>query len=222
MHSSLLSQYLVDLKTHNHSLPILDLACGGGRNGLFCLEKNFPVVFSDVRTQALDDVKQTMNNDPDKYSSTLAKFWEHLARRLLRQRVLSAPRQPIWMPTRSTRCTWRRAPGARLSSAGVWRLRRRRRRSRGRTTTRGPPVEGAAPSGDGSEPLKISGKQSGTLSEPRRGRRGRRGERTWRQPATSDTRRRSAEQSRRQSGRPSLFRNQAALSATSPRRTWRR
>ena len=76
MHSSLLSQYLVDLKTHNHSLPILDLACGGGRNGLFCLEKNFPVVFSDVRTQALDDVKQTMNNDPDKYSSTLAKFWE--------------------------------------------------------------------------------------------------------------------------------------------------
>lgn len=76
MHSSLLSQYLVDLKIHNHSLPILDLACGGGRNGLFCLEKNLPVVFSDVRTQALDDVKQMINKDPDKYSSSLAKFWE--------------------------------------------------------------------------------------------------------------------------------------------------
>jgi SAM-dependent methyltransferase len=76
MHSSLLTKYLVELNKYNHSLPILDLACGSGRNGLFCLEKNLPVVFSDVRTQALDDVKQTMNNDSDKYPSILAKFWE--------------------------------------------------------------------------------------------------------------------------------------------------
>jgi SAM-dependent methyltransferase len=76
MHSSLLTKYLVELKKYNHSLPILDLACGSGRNGLFCVEKNLPVVFSDVRTQALDDVKQTMNNDSDKYSSILGKFWE--------------------------------------------------------------------------------------------------------------------------------------------------
>jgi len=76
MHSILLNQYLADLKIHNDSLPILDLACGSGRNGLFCLEKNLSVVFSDVRTKALDDVKQTINKGPDKYSSSLAKFWE--------------------------------------------------------------------------------------------------------------------------------------------------
>ena len=76
MHSALLSQYLVDLQIQNSSLPILDLACGAGRNGLFCLEKKLAVTFADVRSQALAEIKQTINNDPDKYSSSLAKFWE--------------------------------------------------------------------------------------------------------------------------------------------------
>ena len=76
MNSSLLNQYLVDLKIHNQSLPILDLACGNGRNGLFCLEHNFPVIFADVKQSVLAEVKQTICSDSDKYLSSLANFWE--------------------------------------------------------------------------------------------------------------------------------------------------
>lgn len=76
MHSSLLSQYLVDLQINTHSSPILDLACGSGRNGLFCLEKSLPVVFSDVKQQVLTEIKQRIIDDSDKYLPSLAKFWQ--------------------------------------------------------------------------------------------------------------------------------------------------
>jgi tellurite methyltransferase len=76
MHSSLLDQYLVDLTIQNISLPILDLACGSGRNGLFCLEKNLTVVFSDIEQQVLTEIKQRIIEDSDKYLFSLAKFWQ--------------------------------------------------------------------------------------------------------------------------------------------------
>ncbi|MBA6252657.1 SAM-dependent methyltransferase [Colwellia sp. MB3u-55] len=75
MHSSLLEKYLPELNPHENSLPILDLACGNGRNGLFCLEKNLAVTFADINTQSLANVKQAISHDADKYQSTLATFW---------------------------------------------------------------------------------------------------------------------------------------------------
>jgi tellurite methyltransferase len=75
MHSSLLEKYLPELNPHENSLPILDLACGNGRNGLFCLEKNLAVTFADINTQSLANVQQAISHDADKYQSTLATFW---------------------------------------------------------------------------------------------------------------------------------------------------
>jgi SAM-dependent methyltransferase len=76
MHSLLLNQYLSELKKNQSSLPILDLACGNGRNGLYCLEQNLPVTFADIKVQALSDVKQTINNDRARFTSPLAVFWQ--------------------------------------------------------------------------------------------------------------------------------------------------
>jgi tellurite methyltransferase len=76
MNSILLNEYLSILKTQKNALPILDLACGNGRNGLFCLEQNLLVTFADVKEEALTKVKQTINNNSDRLSSSLAKFWQ--------------------------------------------------------------------------------------------------------------------------------------------------
>ena len=40
--------------------PVLDLACGNGRNGLLLAKKGVPVVFSDRSIQALEDIKQQL------------------------------------------------------------------------------------------------------------------------------------------------------------------
>lgn len=75
MHSSLLNKYLPELSRYKVSLPILDLACGNGRNGLFCLQNKLAVNFADSNAQSLANVKQTINNAADKYQATLATFW---------------------------------------------------------------------------------------------------------------------------------------------------
>jgi len=76
MHSPLLDQYLVDIQKFGSPLPLLDLACGSGRNGLFILENKLPVTFADIKTEALAEVKQAINNDKTKFSSLLASFWQ--------------------------------------------------------------------------------------------------------------------------------------------------
>ncbi|MFT6901596.1 MAG: tellurite methyltransferase [Colwellia sp.] len=75
MHSLLLNQYIPELKDQISPLPILDLACGNGRNGLFCLEKKLMVNFADINEESLGYVKQKISRDADKYQSTLATFW---------------------------------------------------------------------------------------------------------------------------------------------------
>jgi len=40
--------------------PVLDLACGTGRNGLLLVEHNIPVVFADIRQDALDQVRESL------------------------------------------------------------------------------------------------------------------------------------------------------------------
>ena len=56
MHSFLLENYLTELKASAKLGPILDLACGYGRNGLFLTSHNLPVIFADRNNEALNDV----------------------------------------------------------------------------------------------------------------------------------------------------------------------
>lgn len=53
----LLPTYLGDLALAARVDPILDLACGSGRNGLFLLENKIPVVFADIRADVLGNIQ---------------------------------------------------------------------------------------------------------------------------------------------------------------------
>jgi SAM-dependent methyltransferase len=44
----------------DHTLPVLDLACGTGRNGLLLAHHGIPVVFADVSAIALDAVRHCL------------------------------------------------------------------------------------------------------------------------------------------------------------------
>ncbi|NQY87371.1 MAG: methyltransferase domain-containing protein [Colwellia sp.] len=59
-HSTLVSQYLKQLKilTSTTATPVLDLACGSGRNGLYLVENGIPVTFADVNSAAIAQVQQ--------------------------------------------------------------------------------------------------------------------------------------------------------------------
>jgi len=61
--SKLLLDQLDLLKNLDRSLPVLDLACGTGRNGLVLAQCGIPVVFADRDAAALDIVKQRLLED---------------------------------------------------------------------------------------------------------------------------------------------------------------
>jgi SAM-dependent methyltransferase len=69
MHSPLLKRYLGDLAQASDDSPVLDMACGGGRNGLYLVQQGIPVVFADIRSEALQQVAD--NLDPD-----IAQLWQ--------------------------------------------------------------------------------------------------------------------------------------------------
>lgn len=74
MHSPLLSQYLSEFKKLPCQRPILDLACGSGRNGLYCLEHNLPVTFTDIKKQVLADIQQVIKSEQYKLVASQASF----------------------------------------------------------------------------------------------------------------------------------------------------
>ncbi len=76
MYSQLLSQYLSELKKLAGQLPILDLACGSGRNGLFCLEQELTVTFADIKLQPLDDIQQIISREDNNLDLEQASFWQ--------------------------------------------------------------------------------------------------------------------------------------------------
>ena len=45
------------------SLPVLDLACGEGQNGLVLAERGTPVVFADRSATALEEIKQRLQDE---------------------------------------------------------------------------------------------------------------------------------------------------------------
>jgi tellurite methyltransferase len=58
----LLQDHVELLESLPTSQPVLDLACGNGRNGLLLAKKGLPVVFADRSIQALDDIKRRLEN----------------------------------------------------------------------------------------------------------------------------------------------------------------
>ncbi|WDE13416.1 class I SAM-dependent methyltransferase [Thalassomonas haliotis] len=61
--SALLREYLNELTLACHQsgadrLPVLDLACGFGRNGLYLVSQDLPVLFADLNTYALAQIEQ--------------------------------------------------------------------------------------------------------------------------------------------------------------------
>lgn len=58
--ASLLLDHLGLLKDLNSSLPVLDLACGTGRNGLALAELGITVVFADRSLSLLNDIEQRL------------------------------------------------------------------------------------------------------------------------------------------------------------------
>jgi len=61
--ASLLLKHLGLLTKLDRSLPILDLACGEGRNGLELARHGMPVVFADRSVSALKTVEQHLARD---------------------------------------------------------------------------------------------------------------------------------------------------------------
>ncbi|PKI17413.1 class I SAM-dependent methyltransferase [Colwellia sp. 12G3] len=74
-HSPLLEKTIELLREANSQEPVLDLACGSGRNGLYLINKNIPVVFADIKETALEQVKSALS-PPHCEVKSLANFWQ--------------------------------------------------------------------------------------------------------------------------------------------------
>lgn len=57
--------------------PILDLACGAGRNGLFLANRGRSVVFADRDLESLKIIKKRLKSQGDSVSETLQKGGQH-------------------------------------------------------------------------------------------------------------------------------------------------
>lgn len=77
MHSKLLQDYIEKLQVISKckKKSILDLACGGGRNGLYLIENKIPTVFADAKPSALEQVRQSLLVEPYLSNKALADLW---------------------------------------------------------------------------------------------------------------------------------------------------
>lgn len=55
--------------------PVLDLACGSGRNGLYLTDRKIPVVFADISPTALGQVQQMLSEKPGSQDNGEASLW---------------------------------------------------------------------------------------------------------------------------------------------------
>jgi len=72
----LLQTYLDELALAARGGPILDLACGSGRNGFYLLENRIPVVFADIRPNALASIQLRLDEMLSDRDKPLACVWE--------------------------------------------------------------------------------------------------------------------------------------------------
>jgi len=74
-HSPLLEKTIKLLHEANRQAPVLDLACGNGRNGLYLVNQNIPVVFADIKESALEQVENAITRHHCEEKS-MANFWQ--------------------------------------------------------------------------------------------------------------------------------------------------
>ena len=75
-HSPLLSSYAKQIALAADKGAILDLACGGGRNGLYLVGQDIPVVFADRDPRALAQVEQSLAAEAYSRNRHLATLWQ--------------------------------------------------------------------------------------------------------------------------------------------------
>jgi len=75
-HSLLLEEYLPDIRRASRAGPILDLACGSGRNGLYLLSHDIPVVFADINPEALARIDTALHASPYRENRKTAQCWQ--------------------------------------------------------------------------------------------------------------------------------------------------
>jgi SAM-dependent methyltransferase len=75
--SLLIEKYLLDLQRVSQELqaPVLDLACGRGRNGLYLLQHDIPVTFADINNEALEHVKLNIGS-VNANKQDIAQYWQ--------------------------------------------------------------------------------------------------------------------------------------------------
>ncbi len=73
--SPLLQAHLPSLVQAARLGPILDLACGGGRNGGYLVANGLPVVFADNSPSALARVQRTIADSTHALGRSLASLW---------------------------------------------------------------------------------------------------------------------------------------------------
>ncbi len=71
----LLKRYTNELERVAKLGPVLDLACGSGRNGLRLIENNIPVIFADISAEALLQVERSLADEPYRNNESLATLW---------------------------------------------------------------------------------------------------------------------------------------------------
>lgn len=74
--SRLLGDNIEKLKHAGHIGPVLDLACGNGRNGLHLIENGIPVIFSDINSNALAEVSKALLKERYLQHKSLATLHE--------------------------------------------------------------------------------------------------------------------------------------------------
>lgn len=74
--SKLLSQHLQQLAAACTEAPALDLACGAGRNGLYLLGNDIPVVFADRNSASLEKIRQQLAAGYPASQRDRARLWE--------------------------------------------------------------------------------------------------------------------------------------------------
>ena len=76
-YSPLIEKYLLSLKAIKPDIksPVLDLACGKGRNGLYLVGNDINVSFADVNGESLEQIKQSLS-DLDADKQKLAQCWQ--------------------------------------------------------------------------------------------------------------------------------------------------
>ena len=74
-HSCLLEKFKAQLTRSAELGPILDLACGTGRNGIYLVENALPVVFADADEEALAQVRSALPGIARRDQRAKARLW---------------------------------------------------------------------------------------------------------------------------------------------------